>query len=319
MSKRPHEEEEEEDDWVGPRQDEIEPQEEEEEKEEAPKSPTPEEKEKLAKKLKNEQLERLYLTNLPSAENYERSFMHRETITHLIVTQTDFIVTGSVDGHVKFWKKQDQGIEFVKHFRSHLGQILDMCDNFNGTLLCTVASDKAFKIFDVVNFDMINMVRLDYVPLACCFIHSDRDPISSVCISDKDSSRLLVYDAKGTSQPLRVIDKMHRNPVHLMKFNAKFEIVVSADKNGMLEYWTGTKHDYKFPKCVTFQSKMDTDLYEFVKLKTSVINMVFSRDGKQMATYGKDRKIRIFSVLSGKITQTIDDSIDVYSAIQQVN
>lgn len=36
--------------------------------------------------------------------------------------RTDFIITASQDGHVKFWKKkEDQGIEFVKHFRSHLG------------------------------------------------------------------------------------------------------------------------------------------------------------------------------------------------------
>jgi peptidylprolyl isomerase domain and WD repeat-containing protein 1 len=37
--------------------------------------------------------------------------------------RTDFIITASNDGHVKFWKKCDgEGIEFVKHFRSHLGK-----------------------------------------------------------------------------------------------------------------------------------------------------------------------------------------------------
>lgn len=33
-------------------------------------------------------------------------------------------MTGSVDGHVKFWKKMEEGIEFVKHFRSHLGNFI---------------------------------------------------------------------------------------------------------------------------------------------------------------------------------------------------
>ncbi len=37
--------------------------------------------------------------------------------------RTDFIVTASSDGHVKFWKKLEDGIEFVKHFRAHLGQL----------------------------------------------------------------------------------------------------------------------------------------------------------------------------------------------------
>lgn len=64
--------------------------------------------------------EKLYLENLPDAECYEKSYMHRDVITHVVVTKTDFIVTASIDGHLKFWKKMEDGIEFVKHFRSHL-------------------------------------------------------------------------------------------------------------------------------------------------------------------------------------------------------
>lgn len=64
--------------------------------------------------------EKLYLENLPNTECYEKSYMHRDNITHIVVTKTDFVITASVDGHVKFWKKMEEGIEFVKHFRSHL-------------------------------------------------------------------------------------------------------------------------------------------------------------------------------------------------------
>lgn len=68
--------------------------------------------------------ERLYLENIPSAESYEKSYMHRDVITHCVVSETDFIITASCDGHIKFWKKVETGIEFVKHFRSHLGSLL---------------------------------------------------------------------------------------------------------------------------------------------------------------------------------------------------
>lgn len=66
------------------------------------------------------EFEKLFLENLPNTECYEKSYMHRDVITHLVVTKTDFIITASNDGHVKFWKKMEEGIEFVKHFRSHL-------------------------------------------------------------------------------------------------------------------------------------------------------------------------------------------------------
>lgn len=70
----------------------------------------------------------------------------------MLCSRTEFIVTGSCDGHVKFWKKMEELIEFVKHFRSHLAPIVDMVANYNGTLLCTVSTDKSVKVFDVVNF-----------------------------------------------------------------------------------------------------------------------------------------------------------------------
>lgn len=57
-----------------------------------------------------------------------------------------------------------------------------MVDNFNGTLLCSISLDKSLKVFDIINFDMINMIRLDYTPCACSFTHSEHDPIHSICV-----------------------------------------------------------------------------------------------------------------------------------------
>lgn len=84
--------------------------------------------------------------------------------------RTDFLITTSIDGHVKFWKKTQKGIEFVKHFRAHLGAIVAMSVSPDGTLFATAGSDKAIKIFDIVNFDMINMIKTEYLPLAVCWI-----------------------------------------------------------------------------------------------------------------------------------------------------
>lgn len=43
-----------------------------------------------------------------------------------------------------------------------------------------------------------------------------------------------------------------------------YDVVVSADEAGMVEYWSGVKGDYKFPQNISFEFKTDTDLFEFV-------------------------------------------------------
>jgi peptidylprolyl isomerase domain and WD repeat-containing protein 1 len=89
--------------------------------------------------------------------------MHRDIVTQLIVTKTEFIITASQDGHVKFWKKQPVGIEFVKHFRSHLGPVTGLAASSDGLLLCTCSVDQSVKIYDVVNFGMHTLpIKLIY-------------------------------------------------------------------------------------------------------------------------------------------------------------
>lgn len=72
------------------------------------------------KPIKKNRFHKLYLDMLPSAELYEKSYAHRNVVTHTSVAKNDFIITSSTDGNVKFWKKLPIGIENVKHFRAHM-------------------------------------------------------------------------------------------------------------------------------------------------------------------------------------------------------
>jgi peptidylprolyl isomerase domain and WD repeat-containing protein 1 len=112
--------------------------------------------------------EKLYLDHLPSADRYYKSFMHRDTINFCVMTRlessfsvaclllnvnrTDFLITTSVDGHLKLWKKQEQGIEFVKHYRAHMSPIVGVSASADGQLFASIAEDGTAKVFDVVNF-----------------------------------------------------------------------------------------------------------------------------------------------------------------------
>jgi peptidylprolyl isomerase domain and WD repeat-containing protein 1 len=96
--------------------------------------------------------------------------MHRDVLSHLVVTPTNFLLTASVDGHLKFWKKKtrkeanagEPGIEFVKHYRAHLAPILALATSADGLFAASLAADGAstsdetaqgsVKVFDVENF-----------------------------------------------------------------------------------------------------------------------------------------------------------------------
>ena len=52
------------------------------------------------KKRKALDFEAVYLRNLPCGEMYEKSYMHRDVVTDVIVTSNDFIITASCDGQV---------------------------------------------------------------------------------------------------------------------------------------------------------------------------------------------------------------------------
>lgn len=160
-----------------------------------------------------------FLRSIPSSSQYEKSFMHRDTISHVIATKTDFIITASVDGHLKFWKKKhSEGVEFVKHFRCHLSEFSHICANIDGTLLATVCeADKSVKVFDIENFDMINMIKLDFPPKTANWVHQSNDPIAHLAIGAADSGKIIVVDGKATAAPICIKDKLHSTPVKIIE------------------------------------------------------------------------------------------------------
>ena len=58
------------------------------------------------------------------------------------------VCAASSDGHVKFWKKQAQGIEFVKHFKAHLGAVTGLAVSHDGNCLLAACMDSALRLLD---------------------------------------------------------------------------------------------------------------------------------------------------------------------------
>lgn len=194
------------------------------------------------------------------------------------------------------------GVEFVKHYRAHLSPILALTVSANGALAATIAADGhltgnpgdlgSVKVFDVENFgmciclgilpsslivmltsraewtDMINIFSLDYKPSTACWVHPRGQSRALLAIAEEDSHIIRLYDGRGESKPVAVIENVHRkgNVVTILAYNEPYDTVVSADDKGMIEYWS-PREPFELPETAgMWRYKSDTDLYEFRKV-----------------------------------------------------
>ncbi|KAK0656411.1 hypothetical protein B0T16DRAFT_314563 [Cercophora newfieldiana] len=262
--------------------------------------------------------EKLYVSALPKSTRYSKSLMHKEQLSFLTMTPvTDFLITSSVDGVVKFWKKVADGIEFVKEFKAHQGEIRSVSASHDGRSFATAGADKTIKLFDVMTFDLLAVLQLDYVPRCVCWVHKKGSSLPLLAVSEDATPKIHLYDGRGESQdPVHTLKSLHRSPVSIMAYNGNYDCVISADDGGMLEYWQPSGA-YEKPENV-FKLKSATNLFEFKKAKSVPTSLTLSPDGSRFAVISyPDRKIRVFDFPSAKLQRTYDESLKVIEEMQQ--
>ena len=102
--------------------------------------------------------------------------------------------------------------------------------------MATTSEDKSLKIYNVLAFNMINMMKLPFVPGVCEWIHARAAAVPRVAVADSASSAIYIYDGRGTNAPLHVLTT-HLAPVTSIKYNPTNKVAISADEKGMIEYW----------------------------------------------------------------------------------
>ncbi|KAL2351747.1 cyclophilin-type peptidyl-prolyl cis-trans isomerase [Cryomyces antarcticus] len=270
------------------------------------------------KKRRKLPYESLYVAALPASPRYSKSLMHKEQLCFTTFTPTtDFLITSSADGVVKFWKKVSGDVEFVKEFRAHNGEIKSVSVSADGRSFATAGADRSVKIFDVVTFDLLAVLTLEVTPKCICWVHSRGASFPLLTLSTEVDSHIRIYDGRGEDQrPLHTITNLHRSPVSIMAYNNTYDCVISADEGGMIEYWRpgGT---YEKPDSV-FKMKSSTNLFDFKKSKSIPSSITISPSGSQFATFSfPDRRVRVFDFPTGKLYRTYDESLQIIEEMQQ--
>eukprot|EP01036_Dinobryon_divergens_P031873 gene31873-41358_t len=278
--------------------------------------------EPVKKKIKRSlEFEQVFVGNLPETDFYEHSYMHRDVVTHICVSKpTEFVVTASNDGHVKFWKKMAETIEFVKHYQAHLGCIYSLAMSADSKQLVTTAADKYIKFFEISGFDLSNMIGpLPFTPTTAAWLPiagSSGNLCDRVVVADMLTGFLRVYRADSGDQTCLKEFDIHSAPVKCLAIHPSSHVMVSIDTRGMIEYWDYDNYTTTITgaTAVAFKLKTETDLYDLAKAKTVPCSLAMSPKGNLFAVLSRDKTIHIFDFAKGKLLRKYDESAQVYNA-----
>ena len=281
----------------------------------------------------------LSLNYLPMTNNYSISYMQSDIIDNIYCTnKSDFIFTTSYDGVIQFWKKIPKGIEFVKKFNAHQNRINGTSINKEGNLICTCSHKDLFiKIFDIINFYLLDYISLKYYPFLCEFIIADVKSINNIlAISEKDKGIIHILDINKKKEISLVT--IHENSIVTnIKFNNKYNICLSTSNTGLIEYWSKSSNNinnninnnnyifgkddnneviddiikFDFPKhSIKFKFKSQTDLFKLYDKtkKNSIINLTLSPQQNFFGIVDRLFNIYIFNFLTGKIIYQIKNN-----------
>jgi peptidylprolyl isomerase domain and WD repeat-containing protein 1 len=88
----------------------------------------------------------------------------------------------------------------------------------DGLLCCTISNDRSVKIYDVVNYDMMFMMRLPYVPGAIEWVYREGDVKPKLAVSDGNTPFVHIYDThSGSIDP--IISKEVSASAHIFLYN----------------------------------------------------------------------------------------------------
>jgi peptidylprolyl isomerase domain and WD repeat-containing protein 1 len=256
------------------------------------------------------------LNNIPLASSYTYSYKTDATITALAKGLEDsLVISGDSTGVVKFWKQkrldkdeeQNGQLTIIKQFQPHTTKVRQLIVNLDGLKLISVAeNDKSIMVFDLTTLDLTQVIKVDFFPnvsttSSICWytLHN----VELILLNEKDSNNLYRLDPQ--KDEVEALPQIHKFDIVSVIFNLKYQCFISVDSKGIIEIWSPI--DFKIPSNVEYKLKSQTDLFEVVKNKSNILAICLSEDNESFAVASQpDDLIRVFNVVTGKVTSKID-------------
>ena len=216
---------------------------------------------------------------------------------------------------------------------------------------------QALKLYEVINFDMVNSIPLAFTPSCCTWIHQKGAPRTLVrpmacrkrrteaswggvdghCLLPAVGCLLSASPPCAFKPQLAIGDKASSlirifnpdastEPVATLTFH-RSPVTVMTYSNATDTVISGDESGvleywrgstFDFPADrVKFKHKYSTDLYNLAAAKTKPTSLAVSNDGKRFAVTSSDAHIRVFRFSTGKLVREYDERIPVFEAAQR--
>lgn len=268
--------------------------------------------------------------------------MHRETLTHVLVAKNDFIITASIEGIIKFWKKNHVGtLDFIKSFRAHNGPLTAAVLSPDQCWLATGSFDNSIKIFDVENFDMIEIIKYEFIVGQLLWWKSRSLGTFRLFVANKkDSSKEQDSSITPAAFHITIFDpwkhqaKAAQGPIRAMRY--------SDDYSGSFEFFpeitAWNVHDFteiliigcgdhrlryliinEMGDSVHFVSFCLPPKHQAKDFKSGngIITGIAMGPFDTFAVMSTDEFVRVFDFDSCRMTRKIDERLSFYSEAQQ--
>ena len=122
------------------------------------------------------------------------------------------------------------------------------------------------KLFDVSSFDVIHILKLDFVPSVCEFVHkvTSFSPLLAIADANKPMIKIINAEQSQSERKSAVVAEvsLHEAPVRLIKFNASFNLVMSTDHSGIIEVWDPDTQELPTDGRLKFETISETAYFE---------------------------------------------------------
>lgn len=272
----------------------------------------------VKKKRRNSNSAQFLPEAFPSRDHYTSSYEQESVISTMAKTSSDAVaMLGLKNGIIKFFSREKRATDstkkpsksgqltFLRQYSAHPQKevLLIAVDKADAYAASIARGDRDIKIFDLATLDMIQVVKLQFTPApfeSCLCWYKLK-----LVVVEENSHHVHLIDTEDEDNTF-TFKPVHKNPIAAIQYSHKRDFFISCDIKGMLEYWDESGN---IPRNVHFKLKSETDLFEHVRNKAHIKNIVFSQDQEYFATTGSDYCIRVFRVKTGKLQHKIDESL----------